>query len=61
MFDGTQAIPWGGDKKTMTYASLVMSKQTEILWNMDKLPLMDEAQRKVLLQRIIAESKRRGM
>jgi hypothetical protein len=60
MFDPGRPSPWGGDRKAQMLSTLTMSKQSDILWNMDKLPLMDGDQRKGLLQKLVSRMQQMG-
>jgi hypothetical protein len=60
MFELDSAINWGGDRKSQVYAQLVMSREKQLLWNLDRLPLFERAQREAMLKRIVeAHQKKR--
>lgn len=57
LFDAGRPIPWGGDRRSMMLAQFTMTREKNMLWNLDKLPLYDPAQREAMLRRLIEARK----
>lgn len=57
MFDTKARIPWGGDKQAQILAHLLMTRQKNLLWNLDKLPLYERSQQGEMLKKILEAHK----
>lgn len=53
LFDRNRPVPWGGDKRSMMQAQFTLTRQKDMLWNLDKLPLYDQAQREIMLRKML--------
>jgi hypothetical protein len=54
MFTLEGEIPWGGDKKSRGPSHMTVTKMTQMMWNLDKLPLYEGEQRDAMLRKIRA-------
>lgn len=61
MYNMNSSIPWGGDKFSLYPAKLVVSANRNMLWNLDKLPLLDRKQRKLALEEIIKANEKKKL
>jgi hypothetical protein len=60
LFPKNKRIPWPqGDNQSGMYAHFLATRQTTLLWNLDKLPLLDKDRREVMLQKLIEQSRGR--
>lgn len=57
LFNMSQAIPWGGDKRSLMMAQLAACNKNKMLWHLDRLPLMPKDQRDQLLKKLLASQK----
>lgn len=57
MFDAKARIPWGGDKQSQILAHLLMTRQKNLLWNLDKLPLYERSQQGEMLKKMLEAHK----
>jgi hypothetical protein len=53
IYPKNQPISWGGDKRTQMLAQMSITKEKDLLWNMDKLPLYEKEQKEIMLKKII--------
>lgn len=53
LFSMSRPIPWGGDKRSRMLAQLSACSEHNMLWHLDRLPLLPREQRDVLLKRLI--------
>ncbi len=51
---------WGGDKKSRILATLTVTKQKTMMWNLDRLPLYEGEQRAAYLRKMMEHNKRSG-
>lgn len=57
-FSMSRAVPWGGDQRSQFLAQMTAAGNRTMLWNLDKLPLLDKAERNSMLQGLIQASRR---
>lgn len=50
-------VPWGGDKRSRILAQLTATRQKNLLWNLDRLPLVEKSQRDMALKKMLAAHK----
>jgi hypothetical protein len=50
LFNAEVPIQWGGDKRSRAFAQFSAAKDTNLLWNMDKLPLLAPGKRKEFIE-----------
>lgn len=60
LYSTKDPIPWDGDKKSMGWAQMLMSRQNGLLWDLDQLPLYDPSQRDAMLQKIIQKHRQKA-
>jgi hypothetical protein len=53
MFEQNQQIPWGGDQRAQMLAQLTMTKEKDMLWNLNKLPLYEPEQRGPMIKKLL--------
>lgn len=56
LFHPEVPIPWGGDARSRTLSSFQATKNIEMLWNMDKLPLIAPGKRKEFITKLIKQA-----
>lgn len=54
---GPGAMPWGGDKKSRPMAQLTSTREKNLLWNLDRLPLYERTQREEMLKKMVLAHK----
>ena len=57
LFSNPGPIPWGGDRKSSVLSKLTVTKEKQLLWNLDRLPLYKGEQRSVMLKKILEAHK----
>lgn len=57
MADPQIHIQWGGDKRSHSYAHFLVSKKRDLLWNLDRVPMLKEEKRKAFIANLLAKSK----
>lgn len=50
-------IQWGGDKRSHSYAHFIVSKKYDLLWNLDRVPMIKEEERKSFIANLITKNK----
>ena len=53
LFDMQTPIQWGGDVRSGVYAQMQAAKNTGMLWNLDKLPIINQSDRKKFVKELI--------
>jgi hypothetical protein len=51
-------IQWGGDKRSHSYAHFIVSKKYDLLWNLDRVPMLKEEERKSFIANLITKNKK---
>lgn len=59
LFERNRPIPWGGDKRSQMLAQFTLTKEKDILWNLDKLHLFDQQQREKALKNLLEAARSR--
>jgi len=50
---------WGGDSAAETFAQLLMKRDRDMLWNLDRLPLFDGKQKQAILRQMMEARKKK--
>lgn len=58
MADPQIRIQWGGDKRSHSYAQFLIEKRRDLLWNLDRVPMLKEDKRKNFIANLIAQNKK---
>lgn len=57
LFDKNQPVPWGGDKRSRMLAQMMVTGNRNMLWHLDRLPILPADQREAILKRLILDSR----
>src|SRR5690606_12270648 len=51
-------VQWGGDKRSHSYAQFLVEKKRDLLWNLDRVPMIKEDKRNNFIANLIKQHKK---
>lgn len=51
-------VQWGGDKRSHSYAQFLVEKKRDLLWNLDRVPMIKEEKRNDFIAKLIQQYRR---
>jgi|GEM_PF-4788093 hypothetical protein len=58
MFDDSRPVQWGGDRKSHGLAHYLATRNKDLLWNLDRVPLIHPSKRKDYIANLMAKARR---